>query len=106
MSDVSVFTYQFAGHAWQIDTHMYFFATLACLVAYCDYRPIVAGTAAVALHHLALNFVLPAAIFPGGADFGRVVLHAVILTIEAGVLIGLAHKLANLFDTAAQIGRA
>jgi methyl-accepting chemotaxis protein len=102
MADVSIFTYQLAGHAWQIDMHMYFFAALACLVAYCDYRPIVAGTVAVALHHLTLNFLLPAAIYPGGADFGRVVLHAVILIIEAGVLIALAHKLANLFDTAAQ----
>ena len=91
MGGVSVFTYQLAGHPWQIDMHMYFFAALACLVAYCDYRPIVAGTVAVALHHLVLNFMLPAAIYPGGADFGRVVLHAVILLIEAGVLIWLAH---------------
>ena len=102
MGDASVFTYQFAGHAWQIDTHLYFFASLACLVAFCDYRPIVAGTVAVALHHLTLNFVLPAAIFPGGGDFGRVVLHAVILVVEASVLIWLAHKLAHLFDMAAQ----
>src|ERR1700744_1184262 len=72
MGGVSVFTYQLAGHPWQIDMHMYFFAALACLVAYCDYRPIVAGTVAVAVHHLLLNFIIPAAIFPGGADFGRV----------------------------------
>lgn len=101
MSGVSMFAYQFAGHAWQIDMHMYFFATLACLVAYCDYRPIVAATVAVALHHLALNFLLPTAIYPGGSDFGRVVLHAVILLIEAGVLIALAHKLSELFQTTA-----
>src|SRR5262249_21714607 len=42
---------------------------------------------------------LPAAIYPGGGDFGRVVLHAVILLFEAGVLIALAHKLAQLFET-------
>jgi methyl-accepting chemotaxis protein len=102
MADVSVFTYQLAGHAWQIDMHMYFFAALACLVAYCDYRPIVAGTIAVALHHLTLNFLLPMAIYPGGGDFGRVVLHAVILIIEAGVLIWLAHTLVQLFETASQ----
>ena len=83
MGGVSVFTFQMSGHAWQIDVHMYFFAALACLVAYCDYRPILAGTVAVALHHLALNFIVPAAIFPGGADFGRVVLHAGILIVEA-----------------------
>ncbi len=101
MSGVSMFAYQFDGHPWQIDMHMYFFAALACTVAYCDYRPIVAATVAVALHHLALNFLLPAAIYPGGSDFGRVVLHAVILLIEAGVLIALAHKLQELFETTA-----
>ena len=102
MGGVSVFTFQLSGHPWQTDTHMYFFAALAGLVAYCDYRPIVAGTVAVAVHHLALNFILPAAIYPGGADFGRVVLHALILLIEAAVLIWLAHKLSQLFETTAQ----
>jgi methyl-accepting chemotaxis protein len=102
MADVSLLVYQLSGHPWQLDMHMYFFAALACLVAYCDYRPILAGTVAVALHHLTLNFILPAAIYPGGGDFGRVVLHAVILLIEAGVLIALALKLGQLFDTAAR----
>ncbi|MET0674507.1 MAG: methyl-accepting chemotaxis protein [Bradyrhizobium sp.] len=102
MGGVSVFAYQLAGHAWQIDLHMYFFAALACLVAYCDYRPVLAGTVAVALHHLALNFLLPAAIYPGGADFGRVVLHAMILVMEAGVLCWLSLKLSHLFETTAQ----
>jgi methyl-accepting chemotaxis protein len=102
MGGVSVFTFQMSGHAWQIDVHMYFFAALACLVAYCDYRPILAGTVAVALHHLALNFIVPAAIFPGGADFGRVVLHAGILIVEAAVLVWVAHQLAQLFETTAQ----
>ena len=102
MGGVAMFTSQLSGHPWQTDTHMYFFAALACLVAYCDYRPIVAGTIAVALHHLILNFVVPAAIFPGGTDLGRVVLHAVILIIEAGVLIWLALQLYQLFATTAQ----
>jgi methyl-accepting chemotaxis protein len=102
MGDVSVFLFQFAGHPWQVDMHMYFFAALASLVAYCDYRPIIAGTVAVALHHLVLNFILPAAVYPGGADLGRVALHAVILLIEAAVLIWLTHKLSHLFEMAAQ----
>src|SRR6202012_2101715 len=102
MGGISTLVYQLSGHPWQLDMHMYFFAAMAVLVAFCDYRPVIAGAAAVALHHLTLNFLLPAAIYPGGADFGRVVFHAVILIIEAGVLVGLAHKLANLFGTAAQ----
>src|SRR5262249_24069618 len=69
---------------------------------YCDYRPVLAGTVAVALHHLALNFVFPAAIYPGGTDLGRVVLHAVILLMEAGVLMGLGLKLTQSFHTAAR----
>jgi methyl-accepting chemotaxis protein len=99
---ISTLVYQMSGHPWQIDMHMYFFAAMAVLVAYCDYRPVIAGTAAVALHHFALNFLLPAAIYPGGADFGRVVLHAVVLLIESGVLIALALKLTELFATAAR----
>jgi methyl-accepting chemotaxis protein len=101
MGDVSLFAYQLTGHPWQIDLHMYFFAMLACLVAYCDYRPIVAGTVAVILHHLVLNFAIPAAVYPGGADLGRVVLHSAILIFQAGVLIVLANKLSHTFNTAA-----
>lgn len=100
MGGVSMLVFELSGHAWQLDLHMYFFAALAFLVAYCDYRPIIAGTIAVALHHLVLNFLLPAAIYPGGADFGRVILHAVILLIEAGVLGWLALTLSHLFATA------
>jgi methyl-accepting chemotaxis protein len=81
---------------------MYFFAALACLVSYCDYRPILAGTVAVALHHLVLNFILPAAIYSGGSDLGRVAVHAVILLMEASVLIWLADKLSHLFEMAAR----
>src|SRR5437879_7207349 len=44
MGGVSMLVFQVAGHPWQLDMHMYFFAALAFLVAYCDYRPILAGT--------------------------------------------------------------
>ncbi len=30
-----------AGHSWQIDLHMYFFACLAVLVGWCDWRVIL-----------------------------------------------------------------
>lgn len=86
---------------WQIDIHMYFFASLAMLTAFCDWRAILAGTVTIALHHLLLNFLLPAAIFPGGGDFFRVVLHAVIVLIEAGVLIWVSQYLARALSQAA-----
>src|SRR6185437_2820547 len=96
MGGVSMLIYQFSGHPWQIDLHMYFFVAMAGLMSYCDYRPIAAGTVAVALHHLVLNFILPAALYPGGTSLGRVLLHAFILLMEAGVLIALARKLSQL----------
>ncbi len=102
MGDVAIFVYQMAGHPWQLDMHMYFFAMLAALVVYCDYRVILIGTAAVAIHHLALNFLLPAAVYPGGSDFGRVVLHAAILILEAGVLVWIASELSKLFTVTIQ----
>jgi methyl-accepting chemotaxis protein len=83
------------GHPWQIDMHMYFFASLAMLTAFCDWPVILIATATVAIHHLALNFLLPAAVFPNGGDFLRVVLHAVIVLVEAGVLIWISHHLAQ-----------
>jgi methyl-accepting chemotaxis protein len=89
---------QLSGHAWQIDSHMYFFATLAILAAYCDWRVLLMASGAIALHHLVLNFVLPAAVYPGGGDFGRVVLHAAIVVLETAVLVWLTHQLVSLFE--------
>ncbi len=100
--DISLFVYELSGHPWQPDMHMYFFAALAALTAYCDHRVIVLGAAATALHHLTLNFLLPAAIYPGGSDVGRVALHAVILVLEAVALIWLTGQLRALFQTTAR----
>ena len=81
---------QAGGHPWQIDLHMTYFAVLAVLMIYCDWKVILAATATVAVHHLALSFLLPTAVFPGSASLSRVVLHAVILIVEAGVLLWVA----------------
>lgn len=72
--------------SFQLDGHMYFFAVLAVLVGWVDWRAILGYTAVVAVHHLALNFAMPWAVFPAGADFARVVFHAVVILVEAGVL--------------------
>jgi len=102
MLQISVLVWVFQGNAWQIDLHMYFFAALAMLAAFCDWRAIVAGTATVAVHHLALNFLLPVAVFPGGADFGRVVLHAIIVVLEAAVLVWLSVRLSTALEQSEQ----
>ncbi len=102
MGGVSVIVYQMSGHPWQIDMHMYFFATLAFLAAYCDYRPILFAAVAVALHHLTLNFLFPAALYPGNSDLGRVMVHALILVVEAAILVWLALQLSQMFAAMAE----
>lgn len=94
-----------AGHPWQIDMHMAFFAVLAGLAAYADWRMILLGTVVIAVHHLALNVVLPALVFPGGADLGRVVLHAAIVVLEAGALLWITHRIETLLPAAERAAR-
>jgi methyl-accepting chemotaxis protein len=98
---VSILVAGMAGTPWQVDLHMYYFASLALLATLCDWQAIVAATGATAVHHLLLNFLFPALIYPGGPDFTRVVLHAAILLIEAGSLIWLTMQINVLFARAA-----
>ena len=85
---VSLIVFQAAGR-WQIDAHMYYFVVFAILAAFVDWRVILATATATAIHHLGLNFLLPAAVFPDGADFGRVLLHAAVVILECGSLVWL-----------------
>jgi methyl-accepting chemotaxis protein len=104
-----------AGHPWQLDMHMHFFALLAALVALTDVRAIVGATAVVAVHHLAFALAAPALVFPldqqaSAVDaIGRVLIHAVILLIEAGVLIAVVtqrHRAHAAIETEAAATRA
>jgi methyl-accepting chemotaxis protein len=81
------------GTGWLLDFHMVFFAFLAVLAVLADWRVILAATATTALHHLLLNFVAPAYVFPDGASLLRVVFHAVIVLLEAGVLAVLCLRI-------------
>ena len=74
------------GHPWQIDMHMYFFASLAILTAFCDWKTLVLSAAMVAVHHLLLNFIYPSA-----------VLHAVIVVLQVAMLSWVAWRLTTAF---------
>lgn len=94
---ISLLLAAMAGHAWQVDIHMYYFVAVALLAVYCDPLTIAVAAVTVGLHHSVLNFILPEAVYPGGGDFGRVTLHAVIITFEAAGLIWMAIMLNNAF---------
>ncbi|HEV7455375.1 MAG TPA: methyl-accepting chemotaxis protein [Roseococcus sp.] len=83
-----------APPGWTLDAHMAYFAGLALLAGYCDWRAVAVATVTVALHHLVLSYLAPMAVFgvPDG-NLGRVLLHAAILLVEAGGLLLLVRGL-------------
>ena len=82
-----------SGRDWQIDMHMYFFAALGVVAIMADWRAIAGFTGFVAVHHIVLNQFFVQAVFGGEPDYGRVLLHAVILLLQAGTLVALALSL-------------
>ena len=101
MGIVSMMVALFWGNSWQIDMHMYYFAALAILTPMVCAVSILVATVVVAVHHLTLSFLLPAAVFPDDASLGRVVLHAVIVIFEAGALLWVTHGVQRAFDASA-----
>ncbi|WP_312781299.1 methyl-accepting chemotaxis protein [Brevundimonas sp.] len=99
MAQMSLVVASVRGHTWQTDLHMAYFALLAVLIIFCDWRVILAATATVAVHHLAFSYFLPEAVFPGSASLGRVGLHAGVLLVEAAVLIWVAASVVRMFET-------
>ena len=76
----------FAGHPWQMDMHMYFFAMIALNIAWFDRTALIIASVATTLHHLVLLYLLPYAVFPGAGDLPRVALHATIVALQAAIL--------------------
>ena len=81
----------FAGHQWQVDMHMYFFAMMAVLSLLSSMPVLIAATGIVAVHHLALNAFLPELVYPGGSDLMRTLMHAVILIVESAGLCWMVY---------------
>jgi two-component system, sensor histidine kinase and response regulator len=104
MGEPALLVYLLAGHAWQMDMHMYFFATLALTIAWCDWRVILVAAFTVAVHHLLLDLVLPFAVFSHGADMPRVWLHAAIVAFQTAVLVWLSHTLVESFERIGAMG--
>ncbi len=78
-----------AGHPWQLDAHMLFFALLAAAMVMSEPVVIVSTTAVIALHHLGLSLVLPALVYPSADVFSnlqRTSIHGIIVVAEAAVL--------------------
>ncbi|MCB8875839.1 response regulator [Acidisoma silvae] len=103
VGEPALLVYLLRGNPWQIDMHMYFFACLALLIAWCDWRAILLASVAIGLHHLALDLLLPAAVFPNGGDIARVVFHAAVVLLEGSVLMWISNRLVESFTRVEQM---
>jgi len=97
MGEPALLVYLLSGNAWQMDMHMYFFATLALTIAWCDRGVILLAAVTVAVHHLVLDYLLPAVVFPDQGDIARVLLHAAIVAFQTAVLVWLSEMLVESF---------
>jgi methyl-accepting chemotaxis protein len=102
VGQTSLLVLAFSGHPWQVEMHFYYFAILAMLSGFCDWRVLGFAAGLVAVHHLTLNFFLPDALYPGGSDIVRVGLHALIVVIEVAVLMFIGQAINVAFQAAAE----
>ncbi|WP_342362002.1 methyl-accepting chemotaxis protein [Terrarubrum flagellatum] len=105
VGQTSILVYVFTGHPWQVEMHFYYFAILAMLSGFCDWRVLILAAGLIATHHLSLDAVFPDAVYPGGSDFARVAVHAVMVVIETAMLIIIGHAIRTAFAQAQQARR-
>jgi len=90
----------------QAEAHFAVFAFLAVLAVYRDWRPIVAGAAAIAVHHLSFNYFQAWGWGPicfTEPSLSRVIEHAAYVVVESTALVLLALRSAAEFRTAQEL---
>jgi methyl-accepting chemotaxis protein len=97
VGQTSLLVLAFSGHPWQVEMHFYYFAVLAMLSGFCDWRVLALAAGLVSLHHLSLNFILPDAVYPGGNDVFRVSVHAIAVVIEVAMLMFIGQTIRAAF---------
>ncbi len=89
LGEVMLVTASLAGHPWQPDSHMAYFAAMAILVTLVDPAVLVLGAGLVAVQHVGLGTLLPGLLYPPSgtlANLQRALLHGAILVAETAVL--------------------
>lgn len=100
MGEVMALLIAARGTQYQVDMHMAFFAALAVCGLLYDYQAILLGAGLVAVHHLGLGLLADTLVFYGGGGIGRILLHAMILVIEAAGLVWMTINTRNLLNLA------
>jgi methyl-accepting chemotaxis protein len=97
VGQTSLLVFAFNGHPWQVEMHFYYFAVLAMLSGFCDWRVLIAAAGLIAVHHAGLNILLPDAIYSGGTNYLRVAVHAVAVVIETAMLVFIGTTIRRTF---------
>lgn len=95
IGQTALITAAFAGHAWQLDSHMIYFAVLAVCVLLISSRILLTAAGLIAVHHLLLGITLPVLVYPSASVWQailRTVFHGAIVGVEASVLIWSVRK--------------
>ena len=101
MSQTALLVYIFEGHPWQVEMHFYFFATLAMVAGFCEAPILLAAAGIITIHHIVLNGIVPNALYPGGGNVLRMVVHAAIVVVETTMLVLIARMIKASFAAAA-----
>jgi methyl-accepting chemotaxis protein len=84
------------------EAHFSIFILLAFLMYYRDWKPIVAGAATIAVHHVVFNALQSPGsgwfVFAQGADYSLLVIHALAVIFEAALLGVMAKNLGREAD--------
>ena len=90
VGQATLLTAALAGHAWQLDSHMMFFAVLACTMLVNDAKATVVAAFAIIVHHLTLSVLFPALLYPSAnlmADVARTLFHGAAVVLETTALL-------------------
>lgn len=82
-------TMALAGHPWQVDLHMTFFAALAVAVLLMDVRAVLFAAGTVVLHHLSLTLLMPALVYPSVdllGNIARTLMHGAVVAAQTAAL--------------------
>lgn len=80
------------GHAWQMDTHLYFLVALAAISLLYDVWAMRAAAGVMAIHHVLAWAIMPRLAFEGGTDLFRLMLHIGAVVVELMFLTMLVQR--------------
>jgi methyl-accepting chemotaxis protein len=90
VAQVAALTGTLAGHPWQVDSHMFFFAVLAATLVMNDRAATLAAAAAIVVHHGVLTLAMPSLLYPSVSllvDLERLLAHGAAVVVETAALI-------------------